>query len=231
MLQVVRPIGRGGMGRVVEVVSLIDGKHLAIKYCDGTPLERERLKREARMLAALDHRHLLPVLGSNLTHDPPYFVMPLALTSLESDLRRQHGDLAWVTGVFRQICLGVQALHEAGLVHRDLKPANILRMPDNRYVVADLGTAKREPRDMTVLTRTCAVLGTLSYLAPEQLLPGGSRQADVRTDVYQLGKIFYEMMTGRTPVVVDPAALPGALARIILRATANCPSERYGTVT
>jgi serine/threonine protein kinase len=229
-LQVVRPIGRGGMGRVVEVVNLTDGNHLALKYCDGTPLERKRLVREARMLAALDHPHLLPVLEANLAHHPPYFVMPLARASLESELRRHSGDLAWSTGVFRQVCLGVQALHEAGVVHRDLKPANVLLMPDNRYVVADLGTAKREPRDMTVLTRTCAVLGTLSYLAPEQLLPGGSRQADVRTDVYQLGKIFYEMITGRTPVVVDPAALPGALARIILRASANCPSERYGTV-
>jgi serine/threonine protein kinase len=218
------------MGRVVEVVPVPQGTHLALKYCDGSPLERKRLIREARILGALDHPHLLPVFEANLAHDPPYFVMPLATQTLEAELHGRRRDLAWTTRVFREICLGVQALHESGVIHRDLKPANVLQLPDGRHVVADLGTAKREPRDSTILTRTCAILGTLSYLAPEQLLPEGSRRADGRTDIYQLGKILYQMHTGRSPAVIEPAALPGGLARIVLRASANCPSDRYDTV-
>ena len=104
--------------------------------------------------------------------------MALAVETLEAELSSHGGDLDWSLRVFRQICLGVQGLHQAGVIHRDLKPANVLRMADGRHVVADLGTAKREPRNSTVLTRTCAILGTISYLAPEQFMPGGSRHAD-----------------------------------------------------
>jgi eukaryotic-like serine/threonine-protein kinase len=228
---VVRPIGRGGMGRVVEVERVSDRSRLALKYCDGSPLGRKRLIREARILGDLEHPHLLPVLDSNLDHDPPYFVMPLAMGTLESELRAQGGDVAWAISVFRQVCAGVQGLHHAGVVHRDLKPANILRMDEGRYVVADLGTGKREPRDSTILTRTCAILGTLNYLAPEQMLPGGSRQADARTDIFQLGKILYEMATGRSPAVLELMSLPRGLAHIVRRATAARPDDRYPEVS
>ena len=157
--------------------------------------------------------------------------MPLAAARSKPSSSSAGGDAAWAIAVFRQICRGVQALHDAGVVHRDLKPANILRMGDGRYVVADLGTGKREPRDSTVLTRTCAILGTLSYLAPEQLMPGGSRRADARTDVFQLGKILYEMVTGRSPAVIEPGLLPRGLAHIVRRATAARPDERYPDVS
>jgi hypothetical protein len=166
----------------------------------------------------------------NFNHDPPYFVMPLAAESLETELTQRAGDLPWVFQVFQQVCLGVQALHQAGVVHRDLKPANVLHMDDNRHVVADLGTAKREPRDSTILTRTSAVLGTLSYLAPEQLMPGGSRQADARTDIYQLGKMLYQLLTGRSPAIVEPEGLPRGLAHVVRRATTVRPDERYSEV-
>ncbi len=205
--QVVRPIGRGGMGRVVEVARLSDCTRLALKYCDGTTLGKKRLVREAKILGSLKHPHVLCVVDANLAHDPPYYVMPLAADTLQAELPRRGGDVAWSIQVFRQICLGVQGLHQAGVIHRDLKPANVLRLAGQHHVVADLGTAKREPRDSTVLTRTCAILGTLSYLAPEQLMPGGSRHADARTDVFQLGKMLYQMTTGRSPAVVEPAIL------------------------
>jgi serine/threonine protein kinase len=228
--EVVRRIGRGGMGTVLEVARVGDRRHLALKYCDGGPLGRRRLIREARILANLSHPHVLPVLHTGFSHDPPYFVMPLAVDTLEADLRRAGRDRSWALRVFRQICLGVQGLHRAGVVHRDLKPSNILRLEDGRYVVADLGTAKREPRHSTVLTRTCAVLGTLTYLAPEQLMPGGSRQADERTDIYQLGKLLYQLLTGRSPAVIEPAILPAGLEHVVLRATATRPHDRYPAV-
>jgi serine/threonine protein kinase len=226
-----RPVGRGGMGRVVAVERISDGSMLALKYCAGSMLGRKRLGREAKILGRLAHPHLLAVVDANLAHDPPYFVMPLALGTLESELSGNGGDIDWALSAFRQVCAGVQALHDAGVVHRDLKPANILRMEEGRYVVADLGTGKREPRDSTILTRTSAVLGTLSYLAPEQMMPGGSRQADARTDVFQLGKMLYAMASGRPPAVVEPARLPRGLAHIVRRATAARPDDRYPEVS
>ena len=98
--------------------------------------------------------------------------------------------------LFRQVCLGVQAMHDSGIVHRDIKPANVLRFTGGRIAVSDLGAAKLEPRDTTVLTQTHVVVGTLAFLAPEQFLPGGSRRADFRTDIYQLGKVLYQLLTG-----------------------------------
>lgn len=83
--------------------------------------------------------------------------------------------------------MGVQAIHNANGTHRDVKPANALRMDDRRVVLSDLGLVKLDPRDTTILTQTAAFIGTRAYCAPEQLLPGGSREADARTDVYQLG--------------------------------------------
>ena len=228
--RVVRPIGRGGMGRILEIARLADCARLALKYCEGTPLGKKRLAREAKILGSINHPHVLTIMDVNFAHDPPYYVMPLAVETLEAELPLHGGKLDWALTVFRQICLGVHALHQAGVVHRDLKPANVLRLADDRHVVADLGTAKREPRDSTILTRTCAILGTLCYLAPEQLMPGGSRHADARTDVFQLGKVFYQMMTKRSPAVIDPAALPPGLAHIVTRATAARPADRYADV-
>jgi len=218
------------MGRVVEITRLCDGARLALKYCEGAALGRRRLVREARILGSLTHPHVLSVVDANLVHDPPYYVMPLAAGTLQTELSSHGGDLAWSMHVFRQVCLGVQGLHQAGVIHRDLKPANVLRLVDDRHVVADLGTAKREPRDSTVLTRTSAILGTLCYLAPEQLMPGGSRQADKRTDVFQLGKMLYELITGRSPAVVEPAAMPAGLDHIVVRATSTRPADRYAEV-
>ena len=218
------------MGRVIEISRLADCARLALKYCDGTTLGRRRLVREAKILGSLKHPHVLSVVDANLVHNPPYYVMPLAAETLQAEVSSHGGDLAWSIHVFRQVCLGVQGLHQAGVIHRDLKPANVLRLADGRHVVADLGTAKREPRDSTILTRTSAILGTLCYLAPEQLMPGGSRQADARTDVFQLGKMLYQMITGRSPAVVEPAALPPGLAHIIVRASSTHPADRYAGV-
>ncbi len=173
------------------------------------------------------HKNVVPVVASNLKHDPAYFLMPLAERSLESEVPRLAGSEAEVLALFRQVCRGVQAIHDSGIVHRDLKPANILRFAGGRVAVSDLGAAKLEPRDTTVLTQTRVVVGTLAFLAPEQCLPGGSRGADIRTDVYQLGKVLYQLLTGRSPVLIEPDALPAGLIHILQRATAANPDDRY----
>jgi serine/threonine protein kinase len=222
-----REIGRGGMGAVLEVEGVDDGQPYALKWCRLGGSWLKRFAREVRLMERVRHRHVVPVLGSNLNTSPPYFVMPLAEGSLADALPdlvgREHDGLA----VFRQVCLGVRAIHESGIVHRDIKPANILRLPGGRYAVSDLGVATLSARDTTPITHTRAVIGTLGFLAPEQLLPAGSRRADVRTDIYQLGKVLYQLLTGRPPALVEPEALPKGLAHILLRATSVNPNDRY----
>ena len=222
-----REIGRGGMGVVLEVERVDDGRVEALKWCRVGGAWLKRFAREVRLMERVRHRHVVPVLASNLEASPPYFVMPLAEGSLADALP----GLAWreseALGVFRQVCLGVRAIHESGIVHRDIKPANVLRLPGGRYAVSDLGVAKLASRDTTALTQTRAVVGTFGFLAPEQFLPAGSRRADVRTDIYQLGKVLYQLLTGRPPALVEPEALPKGLAHILLRATSVNPDDRY----
>jgi serine/threonine protein kinase len=128
---------------------------------------------------------------------------------------------------FEQICHGVSAIHASGCVHRDIKPFNALRFPDGSIRVADLGLSKVDPRDTTTLTQTSVLLGTRAYCAPEQLLPAGSRDADQRTDICQLGKTLYELLTGQSPALLDLTRLPNGLAHIIRKATKDNPDERY----
>lgn len=222
-----REIGRGGMGAVVEVVDESNGRVCALKWCRLGGAWLKRFAREVRLMRRVRHRHVAPVLASNLGAGPPYFVMPLAAGSLADSLPELVGRELEALAVFRQVCFGVRAIHESGIVHRDIKPANILRLEDGRYAVSDLGVAKLAARDTTALTRTGAVVGTIGFLAPEQFLPAGSRRADVRTDVYQLGKVLYQLLTGRPPALVEPEALPKGLSHILLRATSVNPDDRY----
>lgn len=222
-------VGHGGMGQVLRVECLADRRIYALKYCRVSGQQRKRFAREVALMRGVRHRHVVPVLHANLRHEPPYFVMPMAECSLEAEREKMTGDEARVLAIFRQIGLGVGALHDSGIVHRDLKPANVLRFKGNRFAVADLGLAKRDASagGSSELTRTRTVLGTLAFLAPEQLLPSGSRRADVRTDIYQLGKVLYRLLTGLPPALIDPEALPKGLAHIIQRATSADPEGRY----
>jgi hypothetical protein len=209
------------------VEKLADGRHYALKRCRLAGPGLRRFAREVRLMERVRHPHVVPVLASDLRSSPPYFVMPLARGSLQDELPRLAGREDEALEIFRQVCLGVRAIHDSGIVHRDIKPANILRLPGGRIAVSDLGVAKLEARDTTALTQTRAVIGTLAFLAPEQFLPAGSRRADARTDIYQLGKLLYQLLTGRSPALIEPDALPKGLAHILLRATSVNPDDRY----
>lgn len=222
-----REIGRGGMGAVLEVEGVDDGRPYALKWCRLGGAWLKRFAREVRLMQRVRHRHVVPVIDANLDSSPPYFVMPLAAGSLADALPGLVWREAEALAVFRQVCLGVRAIHDCGIVHRDIKPANILQLPCGRFAVSDLGVAKLTARDTTALTQTRAVVGTFGFLAPEQFLPAGSRRADVRTDIYQLGKVLYQLLTGRPPALVEPEALPKGLAHILLRATSVNPDDRY----
>ena len=222
-------LGNGGMGAVLRVEDQTTHETLALKYCKPNQ-NRRRFAREVRLMEGIQSPHVIPISGSNLDHEPPYFVMPLAERSLETDLPSLVGDEATGLEIFRQVCLGVQHLHARGVFHRDLKPANVLRLPDGRMVVCDLGLARPENRDTTVLTRSIGWVGTEAYLVPEQRQPEGSRNSDARTDVYQLGKVLYQIVTGKHPRSVDYSKLPGGLNHIVKTATAEDAGDRYQSV-
>lgn len=227
--EVLAVIGHGGMGEVLAVRTTDSGEELALKYSQDThPLSVRRFAREVRSMEAISHRHVMPVLDAALEHDPPYFVMPKASASLDQE--DSHTNEPRALEAFEQILDGIQAIHAAGGTHRDIKPANALRMPDGRVVVSDLGLVKLDPRDTTILTQTVHFIGTRKYCAPEQLLPGGSRGADARTDVYQLGKTLYELLTGRDAALIDVSGMPEGLAHIVRRATRESPDARYRSV-
>lgn len=220
-------LGTGGMGRVVKAKRIEDGVVVAIKYCFSREEEQlRRFAREVRVMQSLTHPHVVPVLKRGLKFDPPYFVMPLAACSIRSELEMLKADERAVLETFLQFCDGIQAIHAAGAVHRDIKPDNALRI-DGRVAVSDLGLAKFEHRDSTILTKSLAVVGTEGYLAPEQRARGGSRDADKRTDIYQLGKMLYEMLTNSDPTLMDFSSMAPGLAQIIRRATRDLPAERY----
>ena len=222
-------LGMGGMGAVLRVDDRVTGESLALKYCQPGQ-NRKRFAREVRIMEGIQSPHVLPIVKAYLDHEPPFFVMPLGERSLQADVPSLQRDDPTVLEIFRQVCVGVQDLHSRGVFHRDLKPANVLRLADGSVVVCDLGLARYENRDTTVLTRTIQHLGTEDYLAPEQREPDGSRNADARTDVYQLGKVLYHLLTGKSPRWVDFGKLPAGLTHIVRLATMENPSDRYQTV-
>ena len=228
--ETIEQIGQGGMGTVLRVRDLTDDQHVALKYChENGEIRVKRFARETRIAAGLDHKHVITVLYHNLNHEPPYFTMPIAQGSVAEEIKQGGLDEDQALDTFKQICLGVQAIHNTGSVHRDIKPDNALRMPDQTVVISDFGLVKLDPRDTTTLTRPLAFLGTRRYSAPEQLA-GESRDADFRTDVYQLGKVLYEMITGKSPAVMTDAGVPPGIAYIVHRATQVIPDQRYQTV-
>jgi len=222
---VVAHLGQGGMGAVLRVKDQWD-REWALKYCDNDSF-RLRFAREVRMMTNVQSQHVIQILGYNLDHVPPYFLMPLAQGSIEKALPSFSKHLPTALAVFDQVCVGVMDLHASKVFHRDLKPANILRIDSDRYVVSDLGLARFESRDTTILTNTIQHIGTEDFLAPEQRRPEGAASADARTDVYQLGKVLYSMVTGLPPAYLDFTKLPQGLDHIVRTATADDPARRY----
>ncbi|WP_326948740.1 protein kinase [Amycolatopsis sp. NBC_01307] len=182
---------------------------------------RERFVDEAAILGRIDSRHVVRVLGSGEFGDGrPFLVMELAAGTLEDRIGREPQPPATTADIMTQICAGVTALHEAGVLHRDLKPGNILFRPGEpaEAVVADLGLAKTLSR----ASGLTIVAGSPGYMSPEQSEPGA--RLDVRSDVYSLGALAYRLFTGTDPArpgrVVPVAALRPGIGRPITDAVA-----------
>jgi len=223
--------GGGGFGRVLSVHDLQGGGTIALKYCTETDEEQlKRFKREVRIMENIDHENVVKVLDSNVGHVPPYFTMPLAQYSVANIIPELQNNRDRAIEVFEAICKGINAIHISGHTHRDIKPENALVYDGGKIVVSDLGLAKMNERDTTVLTRASVNMGTYDYMPPEQMIYGGTRDLDHRGDVFQLGKTLYHLVSGQRPTVMNPNAVPTGVWYVIQKATRQNPEERFQSV-
>jgi len=198
--RIVEPLARGGMGVVYRAEDIRLGRPVALKvplaarYID--PAAKQRFRQEARVAAALDHPNLCPVYETGETSDGDlFYTMPLYEgETLKARLAREGTlPLAQAVDVAAQLARGVGAAHQAGIVHRDLKPANVMLLPDGAVKILDFGLAKASEVSLTV---SWAMLGTVSYMAPEQVR---GHEVDRRADLWALGVVLFEMVTGSRP--------------------------------
>lgn len=196
---------------------------------------RRRMEREAHALALLDHPHVVRLHDAVFTEESAFVVMELVEGGSLASRVNRHGPLPprMAVRAIREVCLGVEAAHEAGVVHRDLKPHNVLIGTDGRCRVADFGIA-RLLHDSASLTRTGLRMGTLGYMAPEQLTD--AKRADHRADVFGIGATLYAVLNAAIPTSVPEALAAGEPAQHELlhwpltRATLPEPEHRYQSV-
>jgi serine/threonine-protein kinase len=221
-LRVVRLLGAGGMGAVYEVEHQITKHRRALKMMHRgmallVPDAITRFLREASAAGRIGNPHIVETFDAGeLPSGEPYIVMEMLQGRSLAELITRGGPLeaALVVEIMQQACNGVQAAHDAGIVHRDLKPENLFLVdgPAPLLKILDFGVSKFDPErtgDARV-TAEGATLGTPSYMAPEQL--GGDGQIDGRTDVYALGVVLYECLTGTMPYNAN--SLPELALRI-----------------
>jgi tetratricopeptide (TPR) repeat protein len=239
-------IGRGGMGVVYRATDLELKRPVAIKLLSESafPEARERLMREARAAAALNHPHIISVHDVGESEGTPFLVMELVLGP--SLAKAPPTELSAIVEIASQICTALDHAHSSNIVHRDLKPENVLLSGSGAPSVklADLGLAL--PGYGARISRSGLIVGTASYMAPEQAL---GQKVDGRTDLYALGVLLYQLTTGRLPFagdnplavvsqhvhapVVPPRVLrpelPRKLEEVILRLLQKNPVDRYSS--
>ncbi|MUN36563.1 serine/threonine-protein kinase [Actinomadura litoris] len=194
------PLGRGGMGAVYAADDTRLGRRVAVKFLQlpGGPddeLER-RFIREARILARLEHAGAPTLYDFGTFEQRLYQVMQFIDGVTVADLIAEHGPVpvAWAAGITAQAAAVLAAAHALSIRHRDLKPTNLMLCPDGSVKVLDFGLAVLGDADVAHFTRHGQILGTPAYMAPEQIEQG---VADPRSDLYALGCVLHEMLTGR----------------------------------
>jgi len=221
---IVEEIGQGGMGIVFKVTDEI-GNHFALKKCQDIN-DIRRFRREVKIQQSLTHQNIMPIVESFLNDDDPCFVMPLAKGNVKILASKLCGEIDKVCFIMNKVFLAISHLHQNGLYHRDIKPANILLGINNEILLSDFGLAKMKHSDSSDHTSSNRFIGTYGY-DPEQMQ---GKNADERTDVFQLGKTFYELYTCDYPHLFDNKKLTPGLYHILQKATNHDPDQRYQSV-
>jgi len=237
-LDIIELLGQGGMGAVYKARQKQLDRLVALKILPPqvaqTEAFAERFTREARSLARLNHPRIVSVYDFGHTEDGLYYFIMEFIDG--TDLRHviQAGEIspAEALAIVPQICEALQFAHEEGIVHRDIKPENILLDKKGRVKIADFGLAKLLDRPASLYTLTGAGqrMGTPHYMAPEQIEHPG--QVDHRADIFSLGVVFYEMLTGELPLgrFAPPSQkvqVDVRLDKVVLRSLEKEPERRY----
>ena len=240
----IRRLARGGMAEVYLVLDERDEEFYALKMVRQQDEEDcQRFLQEVQVLMHLEHPHILPIVDSGSQNGVCYYVMPyIAHGTLKDRLAQGPLNAQEAGSVLAQVADALQFLHAAGFVHRDVKPSNLLQDETNYIWLADFGLV-RAMEGGSDLTRTGYLLGTPSYMAPEL----EKAQASASSDVYSLGVVLYEMLTGHLPFTgetlldiylkqvyeqplspsdVNPLISPG-IEQVVLRALEKKPADRY----
>ena len=251
--QVVSPLGEGGMAAVYKAYQPGMDRYVALKilpqqYARDAEFSG-RFEQEAKVIAKLQHPHILPVHDYGKADDYTYIVMPIVETGTLADLLRgeQPMSLQRIRIIMTQLGDALDYAHSQGLIHRDVKPSNVLIDNRGNCLLTDFGIAKMVGGTKH-FTQTGGIVGTPHYMSPEQ---GGGDPLTPQSDIYALGVLLYEMTTGRVPfdaetpmaVVIkhmtDPLPPPSkinpevspALESVILKAMANRPEDRYASAS
>lgn len=241
----------GGMSRVFVARETALGRRVVVKVLPpemAGGVNAERFRREIQLAASLQHPHIVPLLTAGSSGDLLYYVMPMVEGDSLRDRIVRGGELpiATVVRVLRDVSAALSYAHARGVAHRDIKPDNILLAGDFA-LVTDFGVAKAvsEATGETSITSIGIALGTPTYMAPEQA--AADPHADYRVDIYALGAVAYEMLTGRPPftapspqmvlaahvsqtpepVTAHRASVPAALATIVMRCLEKKPADRW----
>ena len=236
-LEILELVGRGGMGIVYKARQKQLDRLVALKILSPTiardPAFAERFAREARALALLSHPHIVAVYDFGEKNGVFYFLMEFVDgVNLRQLLNTSRLEPKQALAIVPQVCEALQYAHDNGIVHRDIKPENLLLDRHGRVKIADFGLAKlvgRGAQDLT-LTGTGQVMGTPQYMAPEQV--EHPQEVDHRADIYSLGVVFYQMLTGELPIgrFAPPSRkvhVDVRLDEVVLRALEKEPALRY----
>ncbi len=249
--EIIKELGSGGMSVVYLALDTILQREVAIKVLKGDmsddPVSLERFKREANTLTKLSHPNAVDVYDVGDDHNTHYIVMEYVKGYTLKQLIKRRGALPYKEAVWimKQVSSALLEAHKNGIIHRDIKSQNILIKDDGTVKLADFGIAVLN--NAMQLTSKGAVLGSVHYLAPE-LAKG--KNADMQSDIYSLGIVFYELLTGDVPYKEDTPikvaldhinknvplvrkfnpSIPIAVSNIVVKATARSKKERYSNV-
>jgi multiple sugar transport system substrate-binding protein len=248
---IVEKLGQGGMATVYRAYDTRLEREVALKVIRREAIGAEyadqlhkRFEREAKSLAALDQMYIVKIFDYGDFEGSPYLVMQYVAGGMLKAVTGKPIAYAQAARLLAKIARALEYAHRRGVIHRDIKPANILMSIDGEPMLSDFGIAKLLESTEVALTGTGVGIGTPEYMAPEQ---GMGHPIDHRADIYALGVVFYEMVTGRKPYTADtPMAvvlmqvtqplprptsfnpdLPDSVEQVLFKALAKDPSERY----